>query len=306
MIKDFQKLDKEKGRPLLVALGDELVRCRLVPNGDETVGVAQVVPVVLLLPATAGPVEEGNATGVVVLLRHLFHQGFRLVEGHRPVSPPLHQHRDALGGDGNRQTEEVALRAIGLLAQQLAAQERLEHPQKITDRVELGHDNLQFDWFRFSIRDSTALATISKKIADIVLEIVANSQQTRYQGTTQCSVLSIAYCTISVKSCAAWVKKWPILCPFLRVFRIKNFSSPQFKTWFGPMFFPGSFAVFCGAASPPAFLAGVVPRRRRGGFGLIQVSCTRKEIASQSSPPRVARRLARIVFSAQNGIRDFV
>ncbi len=92
----------------------------------------------------------------------------------------------------------------------------------------------------------------------------------------------------------------------LGIYWIKNFSSPQFKTWFAPMFFPGSFAVLSGAASPPAFLAGVVPRRRRGGFALIQVSCTRKEIASQSSPPRSARRLARIVFSAQNGIRDFV
>ncbi len=113
----------------------------------------------------------------------------------------------------------------------------------------------------------------------------------------------LAYLCIPVKG----NRKSPYFRAFSRfLYWIKNFSSPQFKTWFAPMFFPGSFAAFCGAASPPAFLAGVVPRRRRGGFALIQVSCTRKEIASQSSPPRVARRLARIVFSAQNGIRDFV
>lgn len=40
--------------------------------------------------------------------------------------------------------------------------------------------------------------------------------------------------------------------------------------------------------------------------GSIPSEGTRKEITSQSSPPRYARRLARIVFSAQNGIRDFV
>jgi hypothetical protein len=89
-------------------------------------------------------------------------------------------------------------------------------------------------------------------------------------------------------------------------FGLKNFLFPELKYGSRRCFSPGSFAVFSGAASPPAFLAGVLPRRRRGGFALIQVSCTRKEIASQSSPPRVARRLARIVFSAQNGIRDFV
>jgi hypothetical protein len=33
--------------------------------------------------------------------------------------------------------------------------------------------------------------------------------------------------------------------------------------------------IVSGAASPPAFLAGVLPRRRRGGFALIQVSCTK-------------------------------
>ncbi len=116
----------------------------------------------------------------------------------------------------------------------------------------------------------------------------------------------IAYSHLEVKS--SWAnRKSPKIWAFSGVsYWIKNFSSPQFKTWFAPMFFPGSFAVLSGAASPPAFLAGVVPRRRRGGFALIQVSCTRKEIASQSSPPRGARRLARIVFSAQNGIRDFV
>ena len=117
---------------------------------------------------------------------------------------------------------------------------------------------------------------------------------------------NIAYMPLKVKS--NWTNR---KSPYFRAFSgvsywIKNFSSPQFKTWFAPMFFPGSFAVLSGAASPPAFLAGVLLRRRRGGFALIQVSCTRKEIASQSSPPRGARRLARIVFSAQNGIRDFV
>jgi hypothetical protein len=34
--------------------------------------------------------------------------------------------------------------------------------------------------------------------------------------------------------------------------------------------------IVSGAASPPAFLAGVLPRRRRGGFALIQVSCMTK------------------------------
>jgi len=32
--------------------------------------------------------------------------------------------------------------------------------------------------------------------------------------------------------------------------------------------------IVSGAASPLAFLAGVVPRRRHGGFGLIQEYCT--------------------------------
>jgi hypothetical protein len=32
--------------------------------------------------------------------------------------------------------------------------------------------------------------------------------------------------------------------------------------------------IVSGAASPSAFLAGVLPRRRRGWFALIQVSCT--------------------------------
>ena len=114
-------------------------------------------------------------TGIGVVLRYLFHQSLGLVEGHRPVSPPLHEHRDVLVRDGNGQTEEVALGSVGFLSQQLAAQERLAHPQEVTDCVELGHGNLHFGWFQFSLRDSTILATISKKIASIILEIVTNN-----------------------------------------------------------------------------------------------------------------------------------
>lgn len=87
----------------------------------------------------------------------------------------------------------------------------------------------------------------------------------------------LAYLLLNVKD--NWVNR---KSPYFRAFSgflswIKNFSSPQFKTWFAPMFFSGSFAVLSGAASPPAFLAGVVPRRRRGGFALIQVSCTKSK-----------------------------
>jgi hypothetical protein len=118
-----------------------------VPNSDEATGVVPVTPVVLLLRITPGPVEEKGTIGVVVLLRHLFHQCLDLVEGHGPASPPPHEHSDASCGDGNVKTKKVALRTVGLLAQHLAAEERLRHPQKITDCAELGHNNLQFDWF---------------------------------------------------------------------------------------------------------------------------------------------------------------
>jgi len=198
MIKNFNDLCKEKGRPSLVALGAELVCCaRLVPNPDTNIRRDVPLP---LFQFFSG--RSKNETAVAVP-RPCSRRLVQISHGCRSVAPPFHEHRDAFGGDGHGQLEKVALRAIGLLTQHLAAQECLEHPQKVTDRVELGHDNLQFDWFRFSLRDSTMLATISKKIVSIALEIVANIQQTRYQGTVSGSMLSIAYCPTPVKP-----KKW--------------------------------------------------------------------------------------------------
>ena len=98
---------------------------------------------------------------------------------------------------------------------------------------------------------------------------------------------------------------------------IKNFSFLlSVKTWFEPIVFPGSLAVLSGAA-PPHFriFAGGLPRRlrRRNAFGLIQIYCTRKEIASKRAPPRlvrlrspqVARRPVCIEFLGQKRIGDF-
>ena len=62
------------------------------------------------------------------------------------------------------------------------------------------------------------------------------------------STISIADCCQSVKSknrVGLNSRKSPYFRAFLWFsYWIKNFSSPQFKTWFAPMFFPGSFAVF--------------------------------------------------------------
>ncbi|MBI3572538.1 hypothetical protein HY091_03345 [Candidatus Kaiserbacteria bacterium] len=62
-------------------------------------------------------------------------------------------------------------------------------------------------------------------------------------------------------------------------------------------------------AAPPHFriFAGGLPRRRRrrNAFGLIQIYCTSKEIASFEGSPRFARRLIRIQFWGQKRIGDF-
>ena len=101
---------------------------------------------------------------------------------------------------------------------------------------------------------------------------------------------------------------------------IKKFSFLlSVKTWFEPIVFPGSFAVFSGAAPPPfrifaglrlaevasATQAGGIlrRRRRRNAVGLIQEYCTRKEKSKSFGSPRFAlpagkagRRLIRIQF----------
>ena len=69
--------------------------------------------------------------------------------------------------------------------------------------------------------------------------------------------------------------------------------------------FPGSFAVFCGAASPrPAFSRGVPRRRwgRRRKFELFREYPAQMERASAGWPPRFARRSFGIAFSVQKRI----
>ena len=115
-------------------------------------------------------------------------------------TPPTTQKVNPLEGCPGRKPSPPPLGNVILLTQQLAAQVGIEHPQQVADF----HDNLQFDWFRVSFRDRIALATISKKIASIVLEIVANSQQTSYQGTISDSDESIADYRYYVKSLENW------------------------------------------------------------------------------------------------------
>jgi len=253
MIMNYQKLGKEKGRPLLDALWNELVGCcvRLVPNPDADIRRGVLLPFFQFFSG-----RSKNETAVATP-RPCSRRLVQLSHGCWSVAPPLHEHRDALGGDGDGQLEKVALRTIGLLAQHLAAQECLEHPQKVTNRVELCHDNLQFDWFRFSLRDSTMLATISKKIASIVLEIVANTQQTRYQGTALGSNATIAYSTTPVKP-KTRVRNRPILRPFWTISWIKNSSFLLLQNMVRADVFNGFFCGFdsCGSAAFPDFRGG--------------------------------------------------
>ena len=171
MIKNFNELCKEKGRPSLVALGLlRTGRARL----EKTQWVSPVTVSRNEMPLGTIPVE-------VVRVIHwpwcggLLHERRQLFQRCGSEAPPLDEHDHPFdsrtAGWGRK---DVAVRPIRLLTQPLAAQERLAHPQKGTDRVKPGHGNLQFGWFGFSSRGRTLLATTLKKITNIVLRAVAS------------------------------------------------------------------------------------------------------------------------------------
>ncbi len=72
-------------------------------------------------------IDRDERSPLVVSCRRI-PESDKFISCRRPETPPSHKYLHAPDGCARHGTEEVVLRAISLLTQQLATQERLEHP----------------------------------------------------------------------------------------------------------------------------------------------------------------------------------